>query len=231
MVVAYADFGQIVPYEHGRDLIGVGPLHFCKHVADLGGVKRMFGDGIGIRYSTETPAFVLDVLEMKSFEEKIGDSFEHVGKMTFVSERIISEVRPTGKKKTFLSCSGLNGMLECVSSLPMDMPNPEQCRQSMRRENPETERIIESAEMKIFDGALSDIIEVTYAYTKTGERTFFNRTVFSDFAGVDFSEGIEKAFHEAARKLSEKRADIAEHRTMISALPKERRSDRIEILE
>ncbi len=101
----------------------------------------------------------------------------------------------------------------------------------MRKESPEAERIIESAEAEIFDGKLGDIAEVTYAYTKIGSEKYFNRTIFSHFAGVKPEEGMEKAFNEAGRKLVEKRSDIARHLERIESLPKTAVSERIEILK
>lgn len=107
----------------------------------------------------------------------------------------------------------------------MEAPNSPK----VRMETPEAERILESAESKIFNGELSDIAEVTYAYTKIGDELHYNRTVFSKFAGVEANEGIEKAFDAARIKLMEKRTTIAEHVEMIDAVPHVR-SERLRIL-
>ena len=77
MMVADTDFREVVPHEHGRHLVGVGSFHFGEYVANLRGVERMFGNGIGVGDSAKTPPLVLDVLEVEGFEEEIGDSFEH----------------------------------------------------------------------------------------------------------------------------------------------------------
>lgn len=101
----------------------------------------------------------------------------------------------------------------------------------MRKESPEAESVIESAEAEIFDGKLADIAEVTYAYTKIGGGKYFNRTLFSDFGGVKMGDGIEKAFEETERKLLEKLGAIARHVARIDALPEASVSERVKILK
>ena len=99
-----------------------------------------------------------------------------------------------------------------------------------RLETPEAESIIEFAEKEIFNGELSDIGEVTYAYSKTPDGAYYNRTVFVDFAGVPMEEGIRKGFLAAKWKLAGKRKLISDCLKSISALPKDGLSDRIAIL-
>lgn len=76
-------------------------------------------------------------------------------------------------------------------SFPIDdMPISESAHGGRRLETPEAERVIEFAEKEIFNGELSDIGEVTYAYSKTSEGAYYNRTIFADFAGVPLEAGI-----------------------------------------
>ena len=77
MMVADADFRQVVPYEHGRDLIRVRTLHFREDVADLSGVERMFGNAIRRGNPTKSPSLVLDIFQVEGFEDEIGNAFGH----------------------------------------------------------------------------------------------------------------------------------------------------------
>jgi len=67
-------------------------------------------------------------------------------------------------------------------------------------------QVLEKVTQEIFNGQLTDIIEVTYAYKKLSEDRFWNETLFSIFSGFRFDSQLDFALVKSVteKKLTEK---------------------------
>ena len=90
-------------------------------------------------------------------------------------------------------------------------------------------KILKEIDEHIFNGQLTDIIEVTYAYKKMPDNHYWNETLFGYFAGfrLDSSNDLEKVSKITENKLNVKIKLVDKYLTKISGLSSMRKAEKI----
>lgn len=91
----------------------------------------------------------------------------------------------------------------------MDIPKDNQAKHNMDPwkvtsssiKKQHAHELLQEIETKIFDGALHDIIEVTYAYDIRKDGTFFNKTIFTDFVNTSDCQNYQAIYELVMRRL------------------------------
>jgi len=90
-------------------------------------------------------------------------------------------------------------------------------------------KFIENINKDIFNWELSDIIELTYAYTDLWNWKFLNRTLFEDFTQLKFDDhNLEKLYYTLLKKLDNKKQVIEKYKEQLKTIDMEK--ERKEIL-
>ncbi len=96
------------------------------------------------------------------------------------------------------------------------------------REIDQSEQLILEIQEKIFDWELSDILELTYAYTDLWNWLFLNRTLFEDFIWENHNNNLKNLYDKTSSKLKEKRKLVKNYIWILNW--KWHKSDKINIL-
>lgn len=78
MKVPYTSLCNIMPNKHSRTFFGIRSLHFRQNIGNLSCTERMFCDTIRMFNTDNSPAFVFDMLEMKSLKDEINNFSQHI---------------------------------------------------------------------------------------------------------------------------------------------------------